>query len=198
MMAALKFRRRFKEEQSMANPDWQRTFRDRMKGFGRRRPPALGEIALSVKIRVTSGCFHREHSPRAYDLIDSSLAGSTADLQFEEHESGPELLVYLAAATAGLTLAKSVIDLITAIIKARSEGVKKGDQPDAPLELIIRRIDDHTGFREETVLRIGHAEPADPDLIKNQVAESLKKLLKTSDAPERKRSSPKAVKRKNK
>jgi len=161
---------------------WQREFRDRMRGFERRRSPVSGEIPLSVKIRVTSGCFHREHSPRAYELIDSSVAASAAEFKFEEHESGPELLVYLALATAGLTLTKSLIDLITAILKARSEGVKNGDRPSEPLELIVRHIDDRNGFREETVLRIGHTEPADPDLIEAQVAEALKKLLKKPEA----------------
>ncbi len=59
--------------------------------------------------------------------------------------------------------------------------VKKGDRPNDPLELIIRRIDDQSQFREETVLRIGHNEPADPKQIENQVAEALGRLLKTPD-----------------
>jgi hypothetical protein len=171
-------------------PDWQQTFRHRMRGFGHRRPPAPGEVPLSIKIRVTSGCFHREHSPRAFELMDSYLVGSTAELEFQEHETGPELLVYTAMATAGLTLAKSVIDLITAIIKARSEGVKKGDRPNDPLELIIRRVDDHSLFREETVLRIGHNEPADPKLIETQVAEALNKILKSPEISEHKKKLP--------
>ena len=154
-----------------------------MRRFGHRRPPAPGDIPISIKVRVTSGCFHREHSPHAYELIDSSLAGSTADFELEEHESGPELLVYMAMATAGLTLAKSVIDLITAIIKARSEGVKKGDRPSDPIELIIRRIDDHSGFQEETVLRIGHEDQVDPAVVEKNVAEALRKLVKTLAPP---------------
>ena len=113
--------------------------------------------------------------------MDSHLASSTAEIEFQEHERGPELLVYMALATAGLTLAKSVIDHITAMIKARSDGVKKGDRPNDPLELIIRRIDDHSQFREETVLRIGHNDPADPKEIEKQVAEALGRLLKTPD-----------------
>ncbi len=178
------------------DPHWQRTFRDRMQGFRRRRPPSPGDIALSVKIRVTSGCFHREHSPCAYEVIDSQLARSTAEFEFEEHESGPELLVYLAVASAGLTLAKSVIDLITSIIKARSEGVKKGDRPNDPLELIVRRVDD-SGFREETALRIGHNDPADPGLIERQVAEALKRLLTEPKAEQGKpQAARKAAKRK--
>ena len=168
-----------------------------MQGFGQRRRPSPGDIAISVKIRVTSGCFHREHSPCAYELIDSYLARSAAEFEFEEHESGPELLVYLAVASAGLTLAKSVIDLITAIIKARSEGVKKGERPNDPLELIVRRIDHQSGFREQTVLRIGHNDPADPDIIEKQVAEALKRLLTAPKAEQTKPpATPKVVKRK--
>jgi hypothetical protein len=100
-------------------------------------------LAISIKIRVNSGCFHREHSPQAYELIDeyfASIKGSDSVSTFEEHESGPELLVYLALGTAGVSLAKSVIDLVTAIIKPRADGVKKGDQPSAPVELVVRRV----------------------------------------------------------
>jgi hypothetical protein len=50
--------------------------------------------------------------------IDTHLNRAMPDIEFLEHESGPEILAYLAAATAGLTLAKSVFDLITAIINA--------------------------------------------------------------------------------
>ncbi len=71
-----------------------------------------------------------------------------------EHESGPELLVFLAVGTAALSLAKSVIELITAIFKARSEGVKKGDRPADPLELIVRRDNDEQEYREEIISKI--------------------------------------------
>jgi hypothetical protein len=128
-----------------------------MHRFERNRPPKRNEVPVSIKIRIVSGCFHREHSPRAYEIIDSKLAKLSRNLilGFEEHESGPELLVYVAVATAGVTLAASVINLVTAIIKARSEGVKKGDRPDEPIELIVRRVDDRAGLREETILRVG-------------------------------------------
>jgi|HubBroStandDraft_1064217.scaffolds.fasta_scaffold154617_1 hypothetical protein len=152
-----------------------------MRGFKARRPARAGDVALSIKVRVACGCFHREHSPLAYELIDSHLARSSPDLEFVEHESGPELLVYMAVATAGLGLAKSVIDLVTAIVKARSEGVKKGDRPAEPLELIVRRVDDGREFREETVLRIGHDDTVDPKLIEKQVDVALRRLLKKSD-----------------
>jgi hypothetical protein len=102
-----------------------------MHRFEARAGARPGDVAISIKIRVVSGCFHREHSPRGYAVIDSQLAKLLPDseLGFEEHESGPELLVYLAVATAGITLAKSVIDLISAIIKARAEGVKEATNP---------------------------------------------------------------------
>lgn len=48
--------------------EWQETFRNRMRGFEARRAPQPGEAAVSIKVRVASGCFHREHSPRAYEL----------------------------------------------------------------------------------------------------------------------------------
>lgn len=155
-----------------------------MRGFGRRRPPQAGDISLSLKVRVTSGCFHREHSPRAYEYIDSFLMAAAPDVDFVEHESGPELLVYLAATTAAITLAKSVLDLITAIVKARSEGTKKGDRPDAPLELIIRRVDTGDEFHEELALRIGHSDPVDPKAIEKQVADAIDRLLRKSGAPQ--------------
>lgn len=161
--------------------EWQETFRNRMRGFEARRAPQPGEAAVSIKVRVAGGCFHREHSPRAYELIDRSLTklpGSDGSFAFEEHESGPEILVYLAVTTAGLSLAKSIVDLITAIIKARSEGIKKGDHPPEPLELIVRRVHDAQEFREETVLRIGHKDAVDEARMEKQLKDALRKLLK--------------------
>ena len=165
------------------DPKWQRTFRERMHRFERQRAPRPGEVAVSIKIRVVSGCFHREHSPRAYELIDSQLAEIRPDsaLAIEEHESGPELLVYLAVATAGITLAKSVIDLITAIIKARSEGVEKGDTPAEPIELIVRRVGDDREFLEEIVLHIGKQDRVDAKAIAKQLDESLRRLVDKRD-----------------
>lgn len=166
------------------DPEWQQTFRERMHRFEARAGARPGNVAISIKVRVVSGCFHREHSPYAYVVIDSQLAKFPTDseLVFEEHESGPELLVYLAVVTAGISLAKSVIDLITAIIKARAEGVKKGDKPSDPLEVIVRRVEKGHDVREEIVMRIGHEAPADASAIEQQVAMALRKLFKKDDA----------------
>ena len=50
--------------------------------------------------------------------------------------------------------------------------------PADPLELIVRRVDDGREFREETILRIGHNDPVNPELIEKHVDEALRKLLK--------------------
>jgi len=162
---------------------WEQSFRRRMRDFEVRRSPQPGEVAVSLKVRVVSGCFHREHSPHAYEIIDQKLlAIPVADRKFafEEHESGPEILVYLAVITAGATLAKSVIDLLTTIIKARAESVKKGDRPSHPIELIIRRVEGGGEFREETVLRIGHNDMVDPQEIERQLQDAAAKLLRSA------------------
>ncbi len=163
--------------------EWERTFRERMRRFHAQRPPRAGDVAVSIKIRVTGGCFHREHSLNAYALIDKRLdrIPNSANLAFEEHESGPELLVYLAVATAGITLAKSIIDLITAIVKARSEGIKKGDKPSEPVEVIVRRVGNGREYQEQVVVRIGHQDCIDEKVIETKVTDALKKLVKEDD-----------------
>jgi len=132
---------------------WASQFRRRIRDFGAPMP-SDGHV-ISIKVRVTSGCFHREHSPRAYTIIDDYLASYEREaVRLEEHESGPELLLWLAAGTATITLAKSVIDLVTAIVKARSEGIRQGDRPADPLELIVRNVSADGQVAEERVLRI--------------------------------------------
>jgi hypothetical protein len=161
------------------DPAWESEFRARMRSFELRRPPREGESSVSLKVRVTSGCFHREHSPHAYALIDKHLVSVSAgrsEFGFVEHESGPELLVYLAMATAGVTLAKSVIDVIVAIVKARTQGVKNGDRPNDPVELIVRRVGDGDKFVEEKILRIGHNDPVNRTDIEAQINAAMKRL----------------------
>ncbi|MGO4881849.1 MAG: hypothetical protein ACLP59_13630 [Bryobacteraceae bacterium] len=109
----------------------------------------------------------------------SSLPPSELGFAFEEHGSGPELLVYLALATAGVTLAKSVIDLVVAIIKARSEGVEKGDRPSDAVELIVRRAGEGSELRQEVVLRFGHGDPIDAPAIRHSLNAALEKIVET-------------------
>ena len=97
---------------------WEQDFRHRLERLATSTRSA-GQ-AVSIKVRVDSGCFHREHSPRAYKIIDEYLrANPSDDWRFEEHESGPEILVWVAAATSVVTLAASVLNLVSTIIRAR-------------------------------------------------------------------------------
>lgn len=145
-----------------------------------------GYTPVSIKVRVASGCFHREHSPEAYRLIDDYLADadlSDAHYRIEEHESGPEILVYLAVATAGLSLAKSIVELVTTIIKARSEGIKRGDRPAEPLEVIVRGHTKDGEYTEEIILRI----PAGTTITAKQLQDAFPKHTKLAPTKKRKK-----------
>lgn len=163
---------------------WKDAFRRRMFEFGKEAPSGDRGVPFSIKIRVTGGCFHREHSPSAYRIIDdylSSLSKPDCCFRFEEHESGPEILVYLALTTAGITLTASVINLIVTILKARSEGIKKGDRPHESLEIIIRRIQRNGELIEEKIMRIGNNDLIDKEKIKKELEKSAKKELDGKD-----------------
>lgn len=161
------------------NRIWEDRFRKRLIQFKEKRIEDKNGIPISIKVRVSGGCFHREHSPRAYDLIDNYLRLIKIDESFslEEHESGPELLVCLALGTAGITLAKSMIDLVTAIIKARSEGIKKGDRPSEPLELIVRSLDEDGKFVEEKILRIPFNQAVSNKKIEKSINKALERMI---------------------
>ena len=170
--------------------DWEYTFRDRMQKFGASYPVSPDDIAISIKIRVKSGCFHREHSPHAYKIIDTYLQQVPPDennFVFEEHESGPEILVYLALASSLITLSGNIIDLIATIIKARSESVKKGDRPHDPVELIVRRVIKSGEIREEKVLRIGYDDPINDKEIERKLNDATQKLVSEVKKKKRKK-----------
>ena len=156
-----------------------------MRRFEKCRPPQPCEVSVSIKVRVQSGCFHREHSPHAYALIDQRLMSFSSEpaFQFEEHESGPALLVYAAVATAVVTLAKSVIDLVAAIIKARSEGIARGDGPSCPVELIVRRTDKE--FLEEVVLRVGPGDLVSQKVVGKCLSEAVERVIGTEAETQR-------------
>ncbi|MEW6515940.1 MAG: hypothetical protein AB1439_03395 [candidate division FCPU426 bacterium] len=158
---------------------WNGVFKKRMLDFERAYSVPENYITVSIKLRVKVGCFHRQHAPYAYAEIDKFLNALTPDqttFQFEEHESGPEILVYLALTTAGISLAKSIIDLIAAIINAHSEGGKKGDRC-PPLDLVVRHIQKDGQFMEEKVAQIGFSEKINTDEIERKFNTALLKLL---------------------
>ena len=159
---------------------WEAEFSGRMRSFEASVPtPGVG---VSIKVRVTSGCFHRECSPRAFVLIDKRLAAELSDgppAQVVEHESGPEVLAVVAG---GLSLATSVINLVISILQARRDGIRQGDRPAEPLELIVRRFDEAETLREETTLRIGSSDRIDREHIERQLNAAVTRIV-TADPP---------------
>jgi hypothetical protein len=158
-----------------------------MRGFTAKHRGKDREVAISIKIRVASGCFHREHSPRAYELIDGAIAKTAcAGVQFElvEHENGPEILAYIALASAVLGVAaavlnlpRSLLDLITAVIKARKDGILSGDAPSYPIELIVRRSIIQNEVREEKILRIAHTDNVKSEEVARLLEIGVRNLL---------------------
>ncbi len=138
------------------------------------RPERLGDLPVWMKIRIDPTS--EEHA--LIHRYREKLAPADADFEFETHESGPEILVYLAVTAAGVSLAKSVIDLITTIIKARSETWRKRDLPFKPLELIIRHVDEGRGRSDEIILRLGQQEAHDETVIEQRLMESLREIVK--------------------
>jgi hypothetical protein len=162
---------------------WEETLQSRLDGI---RGARASGVAVSIKVRATGGCFHREHSPGAYRLIDRAVQDfPSKDGRFEEHESGPEILVLFGVTTAALVLIKSVVDLVTTIIKARTEGQKKGDHPREPLELIVRGFGSDGKMYEEKVLRIDAGEEVSRAAIEKALGLGLQKQLpkKQKDVP---------------
>ena len=159
----------------MVDKNWLEGFQRTVSDFSRRQTG--NGRAVSIKVRVESGCFHREHSPEAYRILDAHLRRPPENVEVVEHESGPELLLYLAVTTGALSVAKSVIELITEIFKARSAGIKKGDHPRDPLVLIVRRMDERNDFREDVILRIGPSDAVDSGIIEKELTDAITGIL---------------------
>jgi len=117
-------------------------------------------------------------------MIDDYLATCPLDkMQFMEHESGPEILLWLAAISGGITLTANLINLVTAIIRARSEGIKKGDHPSHPVELVIRQDRKDGEIREEMVLRFGHHEVVESEHIEKALTKTFRKFAESQAKP---------------
>lgn len=157
---------------------WENEFRRRIENFHSSKVNKGDGIPISIKIKPSGGCFHREHSPLAYKIIDEYLLSHiSSDFEFEEHESGPEILVYLAFATASISFSASIINLISNIIKARTQGVKRGDNRDSALELIVRGFDEDGILCEEKVLTIQTDENVSEELIERALLTTTTKMF---------------------
>jgi hypothetical protein len=151
-----------------------KTFENNIEGNG---------IPISIKIRADYGCFDKSCCLNAFKIIDSEIYKSrNQDYKYVKHESGPELLVVLGLTAAGLSLAKSIIDLVTVIIKARFEGQKLGDNhKHDPVSLIVRRIEKPNEVIEEKVFTFSENDKVDTEIISKLLNDSCKKITQKSD-----------------
>lgn len=140
--------------------------------------PRIGEEPITIKIRVDSGCFHRECSPIAYSFIDqelSKISDNERHFDFVEHESGPEIIAWIAVGTAGISLATSLVNLITAIINARAKGRKAGDRPNGDLRLVIRDTYRTDSSTEEFVMEIYDKDMVTPEQVKDAIEHGIQR-----------------------
>jgi len=160
---------------------WKNDFQKRIKKFENSFKVPLNNHSISIKIRnIGPGCFGRNCCPNAYQIIDAKLAllENEKNFYFIEHETGPEIIVYVALTSAGLSLASSIINLITTIIKARFEGQKKGDSHKNPVEIIVRKINKNNKFSEVKVLLIDSPKKYSDNDIKAEIIQAINELFK--------------------
>lgn len=153
---------------------WLAKFDGRMKEFSAGRTQGL---ALSVKVRVQTGCFHREHSPVAYDIIDAYLdkqQREPVEFRLEPHETGPEFLVWMAYGTAVVSMVTALTSLITAVISARSQGIMRGDRSNSSLDIIVRYMSIH-GLTEISLLTVH----PDSQFLKGELKGALTSALRS-------------------
>jgi hypothetical protein len=156
---------------------WKDELKERLDSFRQEHRIDEDNLVVSIKIRVTNGCFHREHSPNAFELIDN-LNYSKSDNKVIEHENGPEVIAYVALATASISFLQSTISLVTEILKARKEGVTKGDYPKDNLTVIIRGFDKKGSLKEENIIEVSSSKPIDKKVIEKTLNKALKAFRK--------------------
>ena len=81
------------------------------------------------------------------DEGDTVIHAQGGQYVLECHESGPEVVIYLLAATASLQLVKSVVDLLTTLLKARQHEHRNAS---SRIKLTRRRVLD--GQVEDEIL----------------------------------------------
>lgn len=131
---------------------------------------------ITIKIRAEHGCFCTSHSKETNRLIDEIIRNEYAhEFDYHEHESGPEIIAWLALGTAGLTVTKSLIDLITAIINACKKGREKGDNHHGKLLLIVRDTHRTNNSTEEVVLEIYDEDLIDSEIVRKAIESGITK-----------------------
>ncbi len=163
---------------------WDREFIIRLEKFAEEVPGPPGAVPVSIKVRVTGGCFHREHSPIAYEMIDKavdSVGPDARSLRLVPHENGLEIISWVEHV---VELMGSVILLVTAILHARAEGIRRGDRPAEPVELVVRKEASYGGVRELTLARLSRNDPVVKKDIERLVKEGLANIAQPTANPE--------------
>ena len=104
------------------------------RAIGLMNTPADYESYISIKIKPVDGeCCCLNHWQRTWTIVNDYIYPSgpvknegavlieknKVRFVLECHESGPEVILYLGIGTASIVLVKSIIDLITTLLKTR-------------------------------------------------------------------------------
>ena len=143
-----------------------------------------GKILQRVESPIVSikfdGSFHPPHSPEAHKMVDEYIKSHPLEddkVEFIDHESGPELLVYLVLGTAAISLSKSILDLIVAILKSRQEGIKHGDRNQTIFEIRVRGFDKGGNIQTEKKLEFRSSDALDRDIVRESLQSVINKFL---------------------
>jgi hypothetical protein len=152
----------------------QKQIQDRLETFQRDK----GREGFSVSIKFQAPrCFCRDHcAPEAYRLIDDYLTSHPLNPKYcecVEHETGPEVVVYIVTGVAFIT---SLINLVAAILKACSDGQKKGDKPCNQLIIVIRGFNTDNVFYEKQILKVNPEIPPTKNAIKESLMDVIQQI----------------------
>jgi hypothetical protein len=175
---------------------WIRDFRNRIDSFENDFPPHNDEIPVSIKVRTDSGCYSRGCCTHAFRIIDkkvNELRSKDDRFCFVEHENGPEILTYLTLIPAGLTIPESIVELVTVIIKARTEGRRHGDRHSHPITLAVRCLKDKDVLSEARILTFRDYKLVSSDMIQEILLNGCKKLFLKGKSVKVKRSKAKST-----
>lgn len=96
---------------------------------------AQKSIAVSVQLRTIGIQIGSSYSI-IEDMIQSSQ--TIAKFRYSRHESGPEIIFHIALATAVITLAKGIVELLTSLTNLITQRIREGSEKSQGLELVIR------------------------------------------------------------
>jgi hypothetical protein len=161
---------------------WQKEIKQRLERFNHGDRNQV--LAVSIKVRVKSNCFCYGHSGQSQSMIDRHRGREgPGHWEYEEHESGPEWLLYLALTAAGLGIAekslgivKSVIDLVAIAVKTHREERTKRDQRPEPLSIVVRGFGPEGAFFEKPVIEIDCEDPPGDEAIKESLADVIQQI----------------------